>query len=323
MPDGRFIDTAIGGLEGEAAGQIAPEFAVAAAPHRPFLKAPVWIWSIPAYFFVGGVGGAAMAMGLAAQLFGGPGLRRFDRRCRWTGAVAGGVGSALLIWDLGRKSRFLFMLRVFRPTSPMSVGSWVLAAATPLSGASAILPGPAGWLAGLGAGLLGLPLATYTGVLLGNTAVPVWSASRRALPLLFGASAVASLASIFELMDLDPRERRIMFRFGTAGRVAELAATAFLDEEVRRAPRVSEPLRDGLSGALWNAAAVCTVASLAVSLLPGGRPKRWAGGALGVAGGLCLRFALFYAGKRSARSGALQTPQTEREHEQHDRRGQV
>ena len=72
-----------------------------------------------------------MVLGLATQLFGGRRLRGFDERCRWIGAIGGGVGSALLIYDLGRKSRFLNMLRVFRPTSPMSVGSWVLAAATP------------------------------------------------------------------------------------------------------------------------------------------------------------------------------------------------
>jgi formate-dependent nitrite reductase membrane component NrfD len=304
--DGRFIDTNMAELEGEASGQVAPEFPVMVGPRLPYLKEPVWIWAVPAYFFVGGVGGAAMTLGLVAQLLGGPRLRRFDQRCRWTGAVAGGIGSALLIWDLGRKERFLFMLRVFRPTSPMSVGSWVLAAATPLSGASAILPGRLGWLTGLAAGLMGLPLATYTAVLLGNTAVPLWSESRRELPFLFGASAVASLASVFELMDLGERERRIMFRFGTLGRVAELAATVAVEDAAHRHPGVSKPLRHGLSGTLWEAATLCTIGSLAVSFLPfGGRRKRWVSGALGIAGGLCLRFAVFYAGKRSARTTTL------------------
>jgi formate-dependent nitrite reductase membrane component NrfD len=308
IQDGRFIDTTIANLEGEAAGQIAPEYPVIPAPRLPYLKEPVWIWAVPAYFFVGGVGGAAMSLGLAAQLCGGPDCRSFDRLCRWTGAVAGGIGSALLIWDLGRKERFLFMLRVFRPTSPMSVGSWVLAAATPLSGASAMLPGPLGWLSGLAAGLLGLPLATYTAVLLGNTAVPFWSDSRRALPFLFGSSAVASLASLFELLDLEQRERKIMFRFGTVGRIAELAASAAV-EDAARSHHTSKPLRDGLSGALWNAATMCTIASLAISVLPfGGRRKRWLGGAIGIAGGVCLRFAVFYAGKRSARLTTLHPP---------------
>lgn len=301
MQNTRSIDTALANLEGEASGQVAPVQPMLPAARLSYLKAPVWIWAVPAYFFVGGIGGAAMTLGLATQLFGDRRLRPFDERCRWTGAVAGGIGSALLIWDLGRKGRFLFMLRVFRPTSPMSIGSWVLAAATPLSGASALLHGSLGWITGLGAGLLGLPLATYTAVLLGNTAVPLWSETRRVLPFLFGASAVASLASLFELMDLNERERRIMFFFGTVGRVAELTSTAAFEQAARRRPNASKPLRDGFSGTLWTAATACTVASLAVSALPfGGRRKRMIGGALGIAGGLCLRFAVFYAGKRSA-----------------------
>ena len=99
-----------------------------------------------------------MTVGMAVQLFGGTRLRAFDERCRWIGAIGGGVGSVLLIADLGRKARFLNMLRVFRATSPMSVGSWVLALATPLSAGSALLGGNRGALryvghgAGVGAG---------------------------------------------------------------------------------------------------------------------------------------------------------------------------
>jgi formate-dependent nitrite reductase membrane component NrfD len=300
--DGRFIDTSIATLEGEASRQRSPRFAPALHAVPPPIKPPVWMWAIPVYFFVGGIGGAAMTMGMAAQVFGGRRLYRFDERCRWTGAVAGGIGSALLILDLGRKTRFLFMLRVFRATSPMSVGSWVLALATPLSLASAVLPGRPSHLAGIGAGVLGIPLATYTGVLIGNTAVPLWSATRRSLPILFGASAVAAMASLFDLMPLGARERRIVHRFGTIGRVAEIAATAALERDAHTVPGAARPLRDGFSGTLWNAASVCAVAGLAVSLIPGdGRAKRIARGVLGLTGGLCLRLGIFYAGKRSAR----------------------
>src|SRR5437763_15712032 len=306
MNDGRFIDTTLATLEGEAATQLRPEFRPSPHTGRAIVKQPVWVWTIPAYFFVGGVGGAAMTLGFAAQLAGGRDLRSFDERCRWTGAIAGGVGSALLIYDLGRKSRFLFMMRVFRPTSPMSVGSWVLALATPLSLASAVLPKTLSRAAGVGAGLLGMPLATYTAVLLGNTAIPLWNEVRRSLPFLFGASAVASLASIFELMPLHARERRIMFRFGLAGRLAEIAASAAVENAAHRRPGLAKPLRDGFSGTLWNTATVCVVASLVVSVLPfAGRRKRFASGVLGVVGGACLRFAIFYAGKRSARDPHL------------------
>jgi formate-dependent nitrite reductase membrane component NrfD len=274
---------------------------------KPAIKQPVWIWSIPAYFYVGGVAGASMVMGMAAQLLGGQSLRSFDARCRWVGAIGGGMGTALLIHDLGRKTRFLFMLRVFRPTSPMSIGSWVLAAATPLSAGSALLTSAKGLLrgagqaAGLGAGLLGLPLAAYTGVLISGTAVPLWFEARRSLPLLFGASSVAGMGSLFELMNLAPRERRIMDHFTLAGRMAELAAGRLLEREAARVERVAAPLHEGVAGSLWKAAKILTAASLVVSLLPGKwRGKRILAGTLGTLGGVAVRFAIFQAGKASA-----------------------
>ena len=48
----------------------------------------------------------------------------------------------------------------------------------------------------MGAGVLGLPLATYTAVLISNTAVPVWQQSRRILPLVFGISFQTPLVMI-------------------------------------------------------------------------------------------------------------------------------
>lgn len=326
--EARYIDTEIATLEGEASRQERHPREIAAgasqARHvvpsefnwdaldptyydKPAIKPPVWIWSIPTYFYVGGLAGAAMVMGMAAQVFGGKKLRAFDERCRWVGAVGGGIGSALLIHDLGRKRRFLFMLRVFRPTSPMSVGSWVLAAATPLSAGSAMLTFSDGWLrrlghaAGIGAGFLGLPLATYTGVLISNTAVPLWQQARRSLPVLFGASSVASVGALFELMNLNPRERRIMDQFTVVGRMAELGAAALLEHEISGEDRVGKPLREGVPGTLWTAAKALAGASLVVSLLPGKwRARRLIAGALGTMGGICLRFAIFHAGRASA-----------------------
>lgn len=322
MNDGRNIDLRIATLEGEASHQYtapgynAPENKGVARSSeslgltyydKPAIKPPVWIWSIPTYFFVGGVAGASMTLAMAAQLLGGPKLRTFDERCRWVGAIGGGVGSALLVHDLGRKMRFLYMLRIFRASSPMSIGSWVLAIATPLSAGSALLTLGNGWVrrlgqaAGIGAGILGMPLATYTAVLIGNTAVPVWLASRRSLPLLFGASSVASMASVFECMPLGERECAIVHRFGLAGRVGELAAARAVERDASEIPRVGRPLREGLAGSLWTAGKILTVSSLAVSLIPGrSRTKRTISGTLGILAGLCVRFSVFYAGKVSA-----------------------
>lgn len=164
----------------------------------PLLKPPVWTWEVPAYFFVGGAAGAASVLALAAQ------LNRADealvRDARWIAAIGAAVSAPLLISDLGRPERFLNMLRVFKPQSPMSVGAWtvavfggattaaVLAPAKPLRDAAAIL-----------AALSGVVMCTYTGVLLGATAIPVWKDHVRILPAHFGASALGSAVSLLEL----------------------------------------------------------------------------------------------------------------------------
>jgi formate-dependent nitrite reductase membrane component NrfD len=326
--DGRHIDAEVGVLEGEAARQAVPDRrgrGEGAVPYglwpevpgerrpddvtyydRPVLKEPVWIWAVPAYFYLGGTAGAAAVLGAAAQLD--LQLRPLVVRCRWVAAVGGAAGSGLLIYDLGRPERFLNMLRVFRPTSPMSVGSWVLAAASSLTAGSAILArrrgllGRLGDLAGLFAGLVGLPLTGYTAVLLSNTAVPLWQEARRSLPVAFTASGMSGAASLLELMDLDERSERVVKRFGVLGKVAEIAAMRAVEREADRVERVGRPLHGGASGALWRASKALTGTSLALSILGGKRRAvRTAAAVLGTAGAVALRFAVFHAGKASAR----------------------
>ncbi|MFL6259463.1 MAG: NrfD/PsrC family molybdoenzyme membrane anchor subunit [Thermoanaerobaculia bacterium] len=278
--------------------------------NRPVLKEPVWIWTVPTYFYVGGTAGAAAVLAATAQALGGEELHGLVKASRWIAAVGAGVGSALLVTDLGRPERFLHMLRVFRPTSAMSVGSWVLAGAASAAGGSALLSDHKGFLGRLGhfagytAALLGLPLSGYTAVLLGNTAVPVWKAARRSLPHLFIGTSVSGLSALFGLLPvgLTPREETIVERFGIAGKVIDLAAMAVVEREVERVNPVGRPLREGLSGTLWKAARAMTAASLVLSLLPGrSRARRVASGLIGTVGALTLRFAVFHAGKASAR----------------------
>jgi formate-dependent nitrite reductase membrane component NrfD len=275
---------------------------------RPVLKEPVWIWSVPAYFYVGGAASGAATLAAVAQV---AGMRGLVARGRWIAAVGGAVSTVLLIIDLGRPARFLNMLRVFRPTSAMSVGSWTLAAAATATSASALaprlLPSAAGRLvgdaAGLAAGAVAPVLGTYTGVLLADTAVPVWNAARRQLPPLFAASAVASATALLDLTDLDEREAAVTRRLGIAARAAELAA----GEAVERAAdeRIGRPLREGASGALWRTGKVCTGGALVTSLLPvpaAWRPaRRIIGAVLATLGSLAMRFAVFHAGKASVR----------------------
>jgi formate-dependent nitrite reductase membrane component NrfD len=325
--DGRNVDSSLGRLEGEGAqqqvrrvDQAFPTQREALLPSRedgrisyygrPAIKEPVWIWSVPVYFYVGGVGGAAGVLAAATQLSGDPKLRPLIRRLRWISAASAVVGAPFLVHDLGRPSRFLNMLRVFRPSSPMSIGSWLLTGMGATGAAAAIfseMRSPAlkeaGDVAGLAASALDLPFAAYTAVLLANTAVPIWQASRRSLPFLFMASSAASLSSVLELMPLAPREDRILRRYGRGARAAELVAAHALERDAGQVAEVGRPLREGASGVLWKAGKWMNAAALGLSLLP--RRWRWArtgAGVLGTASALATRFAVLEAGRVSARN---------------------
>ncbi len=90
---------------------------------QPVIKEPVWTWEIPMYFFAGGMSGASAGLAYLSELRGNEVLARRA----WAAALAGiAVSPPLLISDLGRPERFLNMLRMFKVTSPMSVGSWIL-----------------------------------------------------------------------------------------------------------------------------------------------------------------------------------------------------
>jgi formate-dependent nitrite reductase membrane component NrfD len=342
--DGRHIDADLGTLAGEASEQRvgAPALAHRApqavtktpadAVHDdleegpsyyglPVLKEPVWRWYIPAYFYVGGVAGASAALGAAAQLAtrgGSPGRlgrrlptgeHRLVGRCRMIATAGSGISAALLIADLGRPARFVNMLRVFRPTSPMNVGTWFLSAFGGCCAASTLphLFSSRPWqrrvsdAAALGAGLMGLPLCTYTGVLIANTAVPIWQGTRRSLPVLFGASGAASAASLLELWPPGGEGSRIVHRFGLAGKALELALTLVLEREAAEVPRVARPLRAGVSSAMWRASQALSAAGLAASVLSRRPSVRRAAGLLGTLGALSLRFAVMQAGRASAR----------------------
>lgn len=280
---------------------------------RPAIKEPVWIWSVPAYLFVGGVGAGASTVAGVAQLVDREQLDWLVTRGRWVSVAAGATGTAFLIHDLGRPSRFLNMLRVFRPSSAMSMGSWTLASFSGAATTAAIAPlvfrnrfgRGLGNLGGLAATLLGPVLGTYTGVLLADTAVPIWAHTREELPRLFGASAVAGTADVLDLLAPDEVSERVTRTLGTTGKVAELAAARRFQQVADEHPEVGRVLHDGVAGDLWSASTALTSASLAVSSLPVPRSlrrvRRIVSAVLGVAGGICLRFAVFRAGLASAR----------------------
>jgi formate-dependent nitrite reductase membrane component NrfD len=271
----------------------------------PLLKAPVWTWEIPLYFFVGGTAGAAAVLAAAAQLTGAD--RELVRDARWIACAGASLSAPLLISDLGRPERFLNMMRVFKPQSPMSVGAWTLAAFGAMSTAAAFaeelgrrtnLPVRViGDLAGLGAAASGLGMATYTGVLLGATAIPVWTKHVKTLPLHFGASAIASAASVLQLLGHDePALNTLAFAAATFELYTGL--------QIERDPTIaSEPLRHGSTGITTRIGGFFSGPVPLILRLLGTRSRRGrqAAAVSALLGSLITRFAWVEAGKESAR----------------------
>lgn len=326
--DGRDIDTDVAKLSGEGADQQAsgsvdkhlkhemkvwrqlpePQPGDPAYYDVPMLNEPVWEWAIPTYYYVGGLTGAALVLGAAAQIGDTRPREKLIRRCRWVGLAGAAMSGGLLIYDLGVPWRFVNMLRVFRPTSVMNVGAWILSGTGGTAFLSLVLgcrrswPGTIGEICGYAAGIFGAGLATYTGVLTGNTAVPVWQASRKLLPVLFGTSAMSSVGALFELTVEDAEERRLTKIFGTAGQIAELISSAALERQASLVPRVARPLKRGFSGFLWRSAMLLTGAGLVLGLIPKpSRSRRLAAGVIGTLGSALMRSSVEHMGVASAR----------------------
>jgi polysulfide reductase-like protein len=181
---------------------------------QPVVKPPVWTWEIPLYFFFGGLSGMSAVIALGAVLFHHVDLAR---TAIWIAAIGGAVISpVLLIMDLGRPHLFLNMLRVFKHRSAMSMGAWILTAfgACTVAGLIALelhahqnFPGAFDQLLRLvaeififGAAIFGTLLATYTGVLIGATAIPAWFLHHTFLPIHFGTAGLGSAAAVLELL---------------------------------------------------------------------------------------------------------------------------
>ncbi len=165
---------------------------------RPILKVTRWKEPhLPAYLFLGELSGAAAVLGAVASATGRPGLVRTGRL---VAAAAAQAGAAFLTAELGRPERFLNMLRVVKPTSPMSMGSWILVSHSGLTGVAAASSvtgrlARLGTAAGAASAVTGPLLAAYPGVLLSNTAVPAWHSSYREAPLLFAGGALTAAAA--------------------------------------------------------------------------------------------------------------------------------
>jgi len=267
---------------------------------RPIVKEPVWQPEIPWYFWTGGIaGGSSVLHGIARLTRNQP----LAKRALYIGAAADAVSPLLLISDLGRPERFLNMFRVFKVTSPMSVGSWILGVSGTASGAAATLEllgilRPVKWAAELASFVTGPPLATYTGALVANTAIPVWSEARDELPWVFGASATAT-AGAAALIATPTGNAGPARRAAIGGSLAALGLTAVMEKKLGT---VGEVYKQGQAGRYGRIAKAATLAGAALVAARGKESRAAAavGGALVLGGELALRWSVFKAGFQSA-----------------------
>ena len=280
---------------------------------RPVLKEPVWKQEIPWYLFTGGLGGASAVLSAVARV---TGNERLARRSIYIGAASDAVSPLLLIADLGRPERFLNMLRVFKVTSPMSVGSWILAVSSSASSLSAFLHAIRRFhrisdAARAVAAGSGAPLAVSTGTLFADTAIPVWHEARHELPFLFGSSAAAS-AGAAAAIAVPPTEAAPARRLAIGGALVENAVMIAMK---RRLGMIGEPYKQDEAGRYAKLAKACTLGGAGLLALAGRRSRlaSIAGGTLVLGGEAALRWSVFKAGFQSARDPKYTViPQRER-----------
>ncbi|MEJ2866077.1 NrfD/PsrC family molybdoenzyme membrane anchor subunit [Actinomycetospora flava] len=280
---------------------------------RPIIKAPVWKNpDVPLYLFLGGLAATSAGLGALGGATDRPTLRRTGRLAAAGGAVG---GTFFLIHDLHRPTRFLHMLRVFKPTSPLSVGTWILspfatfAAATAASEVTGLFR-RAGDVSGAAAAVIGPALGTYTAVLFSNTAVPTWHEAHRELPIVFAGSAAAAGGGM-GLVGASVRDNVPAARLAVAGAAVELAAGEYME---RKLGLLGDVYRKGRAHTLMRASKACLAAGAVGTLL--GRRRRWSAALSGLAlmaGSALTRFGVFDAGIASANDPAhIVVPQRER-----------
>jgi hypothetical protein len=273
---------------------------------RPIVRPAPWTQDVAAYLFTGGLAAGSALLAAGAQLSGRPRMRRAGRVTALGALAASGY---FLIADLGRPERFHHMLRVAKPTSPMSMGTWALSAFGVAAGAAAmaeaapLIPSrlvrrvapPVGAVAGIGAAAVAPVVATYTAVLLADTATPSWHAAYPELPFVFAGSALASGAGVGLIADPAPPARRM----AVLGAAMELYGAHRIETTKGL---LSEPYTTGKAGKLLRAGRTLTAAGVAGAVL--GRRSRVVSALAGLSlltASALTRFGIYHGGMESAR----------------------
>ena len=250
---------------------------------RPIVRPVPWTHDIATYLFTGGLAAGSAVLAAGGQLTRRPALRRAGRVSAVAAVAASGY---LLVKDLGRPERFLHMLRVAKPTSPMSMGTWIftgfsaMASVAAAAEAAALLPDrgalglarralpPVGSAAGIAAAGIAPALATYTAVLLADTAHPSWHAVYPELPFLFAGSALVSGAGA-GLIGAPTAEAGPARRMAVAGAALKLVAG---HQAENGHGLLSEPYRQGRAATLLKVSQILTGAG-AIGAIAGRRSR--------------------------------------------------
>jgi formate-dependent nitrite reductase membrane component NrfD len=280
---------------------------------RPAVKPSLYGWRVAAYIFLGGMAGAAQIISTLADLLRWPRAGKLVARGRSLALGNAAAGAILLIADLHVPQRFFNMLRIFRRSSPMSIGTYVLSSFGAFSGLAKIAEW-LGWvraarISQVPAAVAGAGMTSYTGALLGATATPLWAAEPRLLTARFASASFASAAaalSLWQRLAGEGESCRTLDRLAMTAAGLELALT--IEEQRRcRARGLASVLRERPWGPVHDLS-VGLGAALPVALYAasqGGR-RRDSGqlsvlASLGVlAGGLLMRSAVLHAGNESA-----------------------
>ena len=293
----------------------------------PPIHPPHWKWLVVTYFYLGGLAAGSYVASSIAELVGGQGARRIVRAGRYLSLAALLPCPPLLILDLGRPERFLYMLRVLKLRSPMSAGVWGLLAFSGFCGLSAMTQAARDGLLGGGVaarlllrvpskllGVLGMGpaffLGSYTGVLLAATAVPLWTRSHLLIGPLFLTSAVSNATAAIALVLSLARGTRLetlerLERLDGFALLADLGLLAAL--RVHLGPSLARPLETGRLGWLFRggvvAAGLLAPLGLHWTFAVRNRTPRGAtslASALVLLGGFLLRYTMIAAGRASA-----------------------
>jgi formate-dependent nitrite reductase membrane component NrfD len=272
----------------------------------PMMKAPVWTWEVPLYFWFGGMAAGASFVALACDL---EGDHRSARIARKVALAALLPSPPLLIMDLGRPERFYNMLRIFKPRSPMSMGSWCLtlfgAVGAGAVGADLLGRERTARSLGFGNAVVGGYLGSYTGVLLASTAVPVWARSRLFLGPIFIATATLTGAAATRLvlvatgMPEGHPTREALGRVESGAMAAELLLSEINHHHLGRLASV---LEEGAGARWFRGAQWLARAGLALRLARR-RAGTWTdhvASACFLGSALCFRFAWVRTGRSSA-----------------------